>query len=517
MEGQLTAPGAESGDMVQPLLEARGIIKQYPGVTALNRVDFDLRAGEIHALMGENGAGKTTLIRILTGATAPHAGTVRLDGKLVRMRSPAEAQAFGIATVYQEIDLIPYLSVAENLLLGRQPMRWGLIRGRDLRRRARQALARLGLNIDVESPVHSLSIAMQQMVAIARALDGSARILVLDEPTSSLDSADTARLFSLLRELKSRGLGIIFITHFIDQVFAISDRISILRNGLGVGCHETNRLTRLKLVSLMLGRDMRAAPETSLPPRTVRVDGERSILEAKRMGREGAIAPFDLVLGRGEVVGLAGLLGSGRSEAVRLIFGADRAQCGEIRMHGRPIRRPSPRRSLRAGVGFVPEDRKQQALAPNLSVEENLILAVQARRGVLRRLGRADRRKLFADYVRVLGIVAPGPRTPIRLLSGGNQQKVILARWLATQPEIMILDEPTRGIDIGAKAEVERIMAGLRERGLSMLFISSELDEIVRDSTRILVLRDRRIIGELESAAATPERIMEKIAGVEAS
>lgn len=515
MEDSLTSPRPEADSAGPLLLEARRIVKRYPGVTALDRVDFDLRAGEVHALLGENGAGKTTLIRVLTGATIADAGSVMIEGRRVRPHSPAEAQRLGIAAVQQEIDLIPQLSIAENLMLGKQPTRWGFIRWRELRKRARLALVRVGVDVDVRAPVHSLSLATQQMVAIARALDQAARILVLDEPTSSLDAAEALRLFSLLRDLKARGLGIIFITHFIDQVFANSDRITVLRNGINAGCFATSRVSRVELISTMLGRPIGERPRVEVlqpvaPPEEV---GAPPVIEVEQLSRRGSVAPFDLSISRGEVVGLAGLLGSGRTEAARLMFGADRAHSGRIRVGGRLIRWPSPRNSLRAGVGMVPEDRKRQAIIPDLSLGENLVVAVQSQRGLWRRIGRAERRQLVERFKASLNISAPASTTAVRLLSGGNQQKVVLARWLATHPRFMILDEPTRGIDIGAKAEVEQLIATLRRRGLSMLFISSELEEIVRDTTRIVILRDRRIIGAMKSRDATARDIIDTIAG----
>jgi simple sugar transport system ATP-binding protein len=513
MEGQLTPPADSARTSAPLLVAARGISKQYPGVRALDGVDFELRAGEIHALMGENGAGKTTLIRIVTGATHPDAGTVAVHGEPKRFHSPADAQRAGIAAVYQEIDLIPQRSIAENIMLGREPTRLGFIRARQRNRQARTALRRVGLDLDLHRAVQSLPIAAQQMVAIARALDMRARVLVLDEPTSSLDAVEARRLFEILRRLKDEGIGIIFVTHFIEQVFAISDRITVLRNGARVGCFSAMEISRLQLVGHMLGRESssRAHAAAAIDSKQ-EVRGE-PIISARRLGRRSCIAPFDIELRPREVVGLAGLLGSGRSEAARLLFGADRADSGSIFVGGKRQRRPSPLKSLRAGTGMVPEDRKTQSLIPGLSLDENILLAAQAKRGWLRRIRRNERASIVERAITQFGIIGPGRRAPVAALSGGNQQKAMLARWLATDPAALILDEPTRGIDIGAKAEVEHLIGSLRQRGLALLFISAELDEVARASSRIIIVRDRRFAGELPAGSAAPERIMQAIAG----
>ena len=510
-----------------PLLQLRGVTKHFPGVTALSGVDFSVRAGEVHALLGENGAGKSTLIKVLTGVHPPDAGEFLLDGRSIRAAAPKEAEAAGISTVYQEVNLIPALSVAENIALGRQPGRFGFVNWRAVRRHAREALARLEIDCDVDAELGSLSVALQQMVAIARALDLRAKLLVLDEPTASLDEKEVAELFTVMGRLRGEGLGLIFVTHFLDQVYAISDRITVLRNGQLVGEYATTKLPRLKLVSLMLGREVKdeagrgsvaaGAPACLDLEFTDRQAGTPvatpPLLEARGLTRSGAIQPIDLTLHRGKVTGLAGLLGSGRTETARLLFGIDTPDGGEIRVRDQRVEFTAPRDAVQLGLAFCSEDRKTEGIFPNLSVRENLILALQAKRGVFRTLPRAEQEKLCNHYIAALRIKTPSPETPIRNLSGGNQQKVLLARWLATQPELIILDEPTRGIDVGAKAEIEQLIAKLRDDGLAVLLISSEIEEIVRNCSRVLVLRERKLEGEIAGTDLTPERLMRVMAG----
>ncbi|MFN3682817.1 MAG: sugar ABC transporter ATP-binding protein [Fimbriimonadaceae bacterium] len=492
------------------LLRMRGIRKEFPGVLALDGVDFTLRAGEIHALMGENGAGKSTLIKVLTGVHAPDSGTIELDGRPIRPRSAHDAVALGISTVYQEVNLVPYLSVAENFVLGREPRRLGRIDWREANRRAAEALARLEVRVDPASSLGSHSLAVQQMVAIARALDQNARILVLDEPTSSLDAREVERLFEVMRRLRAEGLGILFVSHFLDQVFAVSDRFTVLRNGRLVGELPARGTTRLQLVSLMLGREV---DEETLAKRPEPAAPAPPMVEARALGRRGSVEGLGFSVAPGETVGLAGLLGSGRTESARLLFGADRADRGELRLDGRRVRVRSPRHALRLRFGFCPEDRKSSGIVPNLSVRENIVLALQARRGWLRRLSLRRQREIADRFIRALGIATPDAEKPVGTLSGGNQQKVILARWLASEPRFLILDEPTRGIDVGSKAEIERLMADLRKEGLAILFVSSELEEVVRNCHRVCVLRDRRQVGLLEGDRVDAGAILRTIAG----
>ncbi len=518
----MAADGATRDDPARAaLLEMRGIIKTFPGVRALDHVDFTLRAGQIHALLGENGAGKSTLIKVLTGVYPRDAGEIRLAGRPIAPRSPQHAQTLGISTVYQEVNLIPHLSVAENIFLGRQPRRWHHIRWREMNRRAADALRRLELSIDMTQPLSSHSIAIQQMVAIARALDIEAKVLVLDEPTSSLDAHETAQLFAVMRKLTAQRLGIVFITHFLDQVYEIADRLTVLRNGQLVGECATADVPSLELVAKMIGKDLAAVAELQRPRRpAVTADApvgrpapQPRLLQARGLGRAGVLQPLNLEISRGEVLGLAGLLGSGRTETVRLLFGIDRPDSGRVEVEGREVKPGAPRRAIARGLGLCPEDRKADGIVPSLSVRENIILALQARRGWLRKLSRAAQQQLADRYISALAIATPDAEKPVSQLSGGNQQKVILARWLAAKPRVLILDEPTRGIDVGAKAEIEKLVVALCRDGLAILFISSELDEVVRNSDRVLVLRDRRKIGELAGDEINTAAIMRQIAG----
>ncbi|WP_437608449.1 sugar ABC transporter ATP-binding protein [Sorangium sp. So ce834] len=497
------------------LLSVEGLSKSFPGVRALHDVHIEAHAGEIQALMGENGAGKSTLIKLLTGVYSPDSGALRLDGTSIRPTSPRHAESLGISAVHQEISLIPHLSIADNIMLGRQPRRFGLIDQRAMRAKARQALARLSLDLDVSRSVASLSTALQQMVAIARALAVDARLLILDEPTSSLDEAETQRLFDVMRRLKAQGLAVLFVTHFLDQVYAVSDTITVLRNGCLVGQYASSALPRLALVQAMLGVEL--GDEDKPAKGSAAVAGEDAsaaepVLAARGLERKGVVGPIDLALRPGEVVGLAGLLGSGRSETARMLFGIEPADRGELTVDGRGIEIKTPRRAIRAGLAYCPEDRKVDGIVPNLSVRENLVLALQASRGALRVLPRSEQDRLVQHYIKALSIKTPSPETPVKLLSGGNQQKVLLARWMAMQPRVMLLDEPTRGVDIGAKLEIEALVRSLGEKGVATVLISSELEEIARNCSRVVVLRDRKQQGELAGGSVTPSSIIQAIA-----
>jgi simple sugar transport system ATP-binding protein len=496
-----------------PLLELRGISKSFPGVKALADVTFTVRSGEIHALMGENGAGKSTLIKVLTGVYPRDNGDIRLQGKSIHLRSPDEAQRHGISTVYQEVNLIPYLSVAENICLGRQP---GWISWTRMRKRARAALDRLGIDIDVTGSVAGFSIAIQQLVAIARALDIAAQVLVLDEPTSSLDEGEVERLFNILRRLKREGLGIVFVTHFLDQVYAVADRITVLRNGKLAGEFETAALPRLQLISKMMGRELSELDFQAAGQGTALASNRGAFVQLRGIDRKGSIKSLDLDIAAGEVLGLSGLLGSGRTETARLIFGIDHPDTGEFLIDGRSTRLRSPLDAIRHQFGFCPEDRKIEGIIPNLSVRENIVLALQASLGWTRHVPRAKQLELAEKFIGALNIVTPHPGQPVRLLSGGNQQKVILARWLASHPRLLLLDEPTRGIDVGAKLEIEKLIAKLASDGMAIVFISSDLEEMVRNSRRVVVLRDRRKIAELGPGQISEEAIMHAIAAPKA-
>ena len=488
-----------------PILRMSGISKQFPGVKALDGVGFRLLPGEVHALMGENGAGKSTLIKVLTGVYDIDAGEIELGGRRVRFSGPQAAQRAGISTVYQEVNLCGNLSVAENIFIGREPRRWGRIRWKAVRRGAAELLGRFELDLDVAASLSSYSPAIQQMVAIARAVDVEARVLVLDEPTSSLDSGEVDRLFRVMRRLKDQGIAIVFVSHFLDQVYEIADRMTILRNGRLVGEYPTAGLPKVELVAKMIGRELaeleRLEDERPAP-------GGGPLVRAEELGRAGAIEPFSLTVRRGEVVGLAGLLGSGRTEIARLLFGADHASTGSVWVDGERVSLRTPRAAMGHGIGFCSEDRRAEGLIPDLTVRENLVLALQAMRGWARPLARARQEELAREYMSVLNIRPGDPDLLVRDLSGGNQQKVLLARWLILEPRLLILDEPTRGIDVGAKAEIQRLVAELSREGVAVLFISAELEEVLRLSHTVGVLRDRRLVARLEGGAGLTAEVL---------
>ena len=496
------------------VLSLSGISKSFLGVHALAGVDLRLRAGEVHALMGQNGAGKSTLIKVLTGVHAADAGTIRVRGEVVHPRSPLDAQRLGVSTVYQEVNLCPNLSVAENVFAGRYPRRWGAIDWRTMEERTRALLARLSLDIDVTRLLSSYPVAVQQMVAIARALSVSAKVLVLDEPTSCLDESEVEELFGVLRRLREEGLAILFVTHFIEQVYAIADRITVLRNGVRVGEWLTRDLPPRALITAMVGRELGEAA-TRDPGASVPGGPDKApLLEAQALGRRGLLRPLDLTLHRGEVVGVGGLLGSGRTELARLLFGLEHRDSGDVRVDGTAVRFDSPAQAIRHGLAMCPEERKAEGIVAELSVRENIVLALQARLGVFRFLSPARQRQIADRLVATLGIKTTDLDTPIALLSGGNQQKAVLARWLATEPRLLILDEPTRGIDVAAKQEIMGQILALAKDGMAVLFISSEMGEVVRVSDRIVVLRDRRKVGELPGSS--PEQAVYHLIAAEA-
>jgi simple sugar transport system ATP-binding protein len=502
---------------VAPVLEMRKISKVFPGVKALSGVDFRMFPGEVHAVMGQNGAGKSTLVKVLTGVHEHDAGEILLEGKPIHPDSPYAAQKLGISTVYQEVNLCPNLSVAENMFIGRQPMKLGGIDWKQLNRRAEEALARLNVSIDVTQDLASYSIAIQQMVAIARSLDVQAKILILDEPTSSLDEAEVAQLFGVIRKLRDQGLAILFITHFLDQVYAISDRITVLQNGALRGEFKAVELPKLELIARMLGKELSEfsyASEHAAKKKEVAEAGPTGapVLRVRKLGLPGNIAPFDLDLHKGEVLGLAGLLGSGRTEMAKLIFGIDAPTQGEIQLQGQKASINSPHAAMMAGMGFCSEDRKTEGVLGELTVRENIILALQAKKGALRPIPPKKQTELADKLIALLKIKTPSAESACGQLSGGNLQKVMLARWLATQPEILILDEPTRGIDVGAKLEIMEQILHLSREGMGVIFISSEFEEVLRCSDRIAVLKDRVKVGELSGPEMDERNIMRTIA-----
>jgi len=484
-------------------------------VQALRDVDFSLLKGEIHALMGENGAGKSTLIKVLTGVYAKDSGQIELagagGGKAITIRSPHEAQTLGISTVYQEITLCPNLTVAENIFIGRG--KYSFINWRARGKRTAKILDDLGVPARPAQQLSSCSLAVQQMVAIARAVDMDCKVLILDEPTSSLDEQEVAKLFALMRDLKSRGVGIIFITHFLEQVYEISDRITVLRDGELVGTYEAADLPRLELISKMIGKELDDLSELKKTGPAASEDAKAPILEAVGLSSAAGVKPFGFRIGKGEVNGFVGLLGSGRSESARAIFGADRITGGKVSVKGEPARIRKPIDAMKHGIGYLSEDRKGDGIIEDLSVRENIILALQVMRGYFRPFSKAEAEAFTDEYIKSLGIKTPSSDTLVRSLSGGNQQKVILARWLLTHPEYLILDEPTRGIDVGTKVEIQKLVLKLAEEGMSITFISSEIEEMVRTCSRLIVMRDRNIIGELSGGEVSQDNIMRTIAG----
>lgn len=493
----------------------RGISKMFPGVRALSDVDFDVTPGEVHTIMGENGAGKSTLLKILTGVYSLDVGSIVLDGRPFRPVSPADAQNKGISSIHQEVSLLPYQSVAENIYIGREPKTFfGAIRWSEVNRRAVQAIQRLGISIDVTLPVSDYPVAIRQMVSIARAIDMQCRILVMDEPTSSLDEGEVKQLFAVVRKLKSEGVGIIFVTHFLDQTYDISDRITVLRNGQLVGDFETVGLPKLNLVGHMLGKKPEEVAALFVQKaHALETGAARPLVQAQGLGRRGAVKPFDLEIRSGEVLGLAGLLGSGRTEAARLLFGADRATSGTVSIGDRLLKRLSPKVAINNGIGFSPEDRRTEGIIPDLSVRENITLAIHRRISKFGLVSKKKQAEIAERFVKALNIATPSIEQPVKALSGGTQQKVILARWLASHPRLLILDEPTRGIDVGAKAEVESTMDSLAKEGMAILFISSELEEVVRASHRVAVMKDREKVAELVGDQIDEQVIMNVIAG----
>ena len=491
------------------ILSMRGICKSFPAVKALQDVDFTLREGEIHALMGENGAGKSTLIKVLTGVYTKDAGDILIGKPLqaVSIRSPQDAQKAGISTVYQEITLCPNLTVAENMFIGRETgtgVRWA-----ERERKAGELLESLGIPARPRQQLGSCSLAVQQMVAIARAVDMECRVLILDEPTSSLDEKEVEMLFSLMRDLKSKGVGIIFVTHFLEQVYAVCDRITVLRNGRLVGAYEIEQLPQVELVAKMMGKELESLAVIDAS------DGGpvgETVYEAKGLSSSES-RPFDFRVAKGEVNGFTGLLGSGRSESVRAIFGADRVTGGQVTMEGRPVTIRRPGDAMRQGIGYLPEDRRHEGIIADLSVRENILLALQVMRGFFHPYSKAEAEAFADEYIKALDIKTASTDTPIRSLSGGNQQKVILARWLLTHPKYLILDEPTRGIDVGTKTEIQRLVRELARDGMCVTFISSEIEEMLRTCSRLIVMRDRKIVGELTGDQLTQEQVMYTIAG----
>jgi galactofuranose transport system ATP-binding protein len=506
--------GEDFSDMGDDLLlSMRDIDKRFAGIPALSQASLHVMPGEVHALIGQNGAGKSTLIKVLTGYHKRDAGEVTFLGKRFEVSSPQQAQASGISTIYQEINLVPLRSVTENICLGRERRHFGLLDWRAMHEEAQRLLSRFRIDIDVRSPLQDLSTATQQMVAIARAIGFSARLVIMDEPTSSLDEQEVAVLFAVIRQLKAEGVSVIFVSHKLDELYEICDRVTIMRDGRTVRSAAMSEVTKLDLVSQMLGRDVSKVEghATAFDRPTLEGAGE-VILEAQSLAAGQAVRDVSFELRRGEIAGFAGLLGAGRTETARLVFGAERPRGGTMALRGQAYAPTHPRDAINSGLGFVTEDRKLEGIVPDLSVAENLTLAILPRisgRGVI---DEGKQREIVDRFIKDLGIKCSGPGQKIRELSGGNQQKVLLARWLAMNPDILILDEPTRGIDVGAKGEIQRLIRSLADSGLSVLMISSELEEIAEGADRVIVLREGRTVAELAGGEITEVRILAAMA-----
>lgn len=494
------------------LLTMRGIYKEFPGVKALQNVDFTLRKGEIHALMGENGAGKSTLVKCLTGVYEKDSGEIRIEGKdkPVSIRSPQDAQNLGISTVYQEITLCPNLTVAENIFIGRGNYKF--INWHAQEKRADEILQKLNIPAKAAQQLGTCSLAVQQMVAIARAVDMDCKVLILDEPTSSLDEREVELLFTLMRDLKAKGVGIIFITHFLDQVYAVCDKITVLRNGELIGEYAIADMPQVELISAMLGKALDDISKLKSEKGRYNPDAE-TVYEARDLSSAEGVKPFDFTVRKGEVNGFTGLLGSGRSESVRAVFAADRVTGGKVKINGKDVKITKPLDAMKNGIGYLPEDRKGDGIIADLSVRENLILAQQVLRGFFKPYSKAEAAKIADEYIKLLQVKTASQDTPIKALSGGNQQKVILARWLLTHPQYLILDEPTRGIDVGTKTEIQKQVLKLQKEGVGVTFISSEIQEMLNVCTRLVVMKDRNIVGELKDEQLTQDCIMKTIAG----
>jgi galactofuranose transport system ATP-binding protein len=499
----------------EPLLRMEGITKVFAGVTALAGVDFTLARGEVHSLVGENGAGKSTLIKIMTGAYRRDGGRMWLEGREVDFRTPEDALHAGVVAVYQEVNLLAYRTVAENIYLGREPRRFGLIDWRRMNADAAALLGRLGLEIDPSAPLGSLNIALRQMVAIARGVSFGAKVVVLDEPTSSLTEHEVSILYDVIRRLKTEGTGVVYISHRFDELYTVCDRVTILRDGRLVGTRPLADLERLDLVCMMLGKqrgELQQKGATAFGTHRARGAEEAPLLRAEDLTRGRKLRHVSLDVGRGEIVGLAGLLGSGRTETARAIFGADAVEDGAVYLEGRRLALHSPNDAIKAGLAFLSEDRKAEGIIPELSVRENLTLAALPALSKLGIVSRAEQDEIVARFMKRLGIKAASAEQKIRELSGGNQQKVLLARWLCKNPKFLILDEPTRGIDIGAKAEIQSLINELAATGLGVLMISSELEELVEGSTRVVVLRDGERAAELHGAEISQDAIIHAMA-----
>ncbi|MFB6595638.1 sugar ABC transporter ATP-binding protein [Streptomyces diastaticus] len=508
--GAPTAPAAGT-----PVLRARGIGKRFPGVVALDDVSFDLRAGEVHALVGENGAGKSTLIKVLTGVHRPDAGELSLAGEPVRFQRPFEAQQAGISTIYQEVNLVPLMSVARNIFLGREPRtRLKLIDFPRMNREAAALLDGFGVRVDPRRPLHTLGLGTQQVVALARAVSVRARVVVMDEPTSSLEPREVETLFRVIEELRGRDVAVVYVSHRMDELYRICDRVTVLRDGRHIHTGPLAGLERTRLVSMMLGRDMAEVRRDGVAG--FAADGHAAartpVLTADGLTRRHQLDEVSLSLHAGEVLGLGGLLGSGRSETAKALAGGLALDSGEVTVAGKVLRRVTPAAAIAHGISMLPEDRKAEGIVPGLSVRENIVLAALPRLSRAGIVSRARQDRVVEIFMRRLRIKASSPEQKVGELSGGNQQKVLLARWLCLQPRVLLLDEPTRGIDVGAKAEVRGLIDELAREGLAVLLISSDIEELIEGADRVVVLRAGCLAGELAGDAVTEPALLEILA-----
>lgn len=494
---------------MKTILEMKNITKSFIGVRALKDINFSLDSGEVRALMGENGAGKSTLIKVLTGVHKLDSGEIYLDNKRIYPSSTLDAQRIGISSVYQEVNLCDNLTVAENIMIGREPKKFGLIDKKKLIDMAFEAINKLSLNIDVRKPLSDYSLGIQQMIAITRSLQLNSKILILDEPTSSLEENEVNQLFEIIEKLKNSGIGIIFVTHFLDQVYRISDSITVLRNGALVGNHKTSELSKLDLIKEMLGKEYQDIQNNA---NKKEFDNEEEFIKIDGIGKKTYMHPVSFNIHKGEIVGFSGLLGSGRSETAKLIFGAVKKDSGNIFIRGNKKEFLHPIDAINNKIGFCSEDRKLEGIISDLSIRENIILALQAKNGIMKYISRKKQEQLANIYIKALNIVTVDSNKPIKFLSGGNQQKVLLARWLCTTPELLILDEPTRGIDIGSKSEIQKMMLDLSKEGMSFIFISSEMEEVIRTSDKVIIFKDNKKIKELIGNDINEKSILNSIA-----
>jgi ribose transport system ATP-binding protein len=494
------------------LLSMSDIEKRFAGIPALSGASLEIRSGEVHALIGQNGAGKSTMIKVLTGYHRRDSGTVLFGGQPFEVNSPHQAQASGISTIYQEINLVPFRSVAENICLGREARRFGMLDWRAMHTEAERLLATFGIDLDVRRPLLDFNTATQQMVAIARAIGFSARLVIMDEPTSSLDEGEVAMLFKVIRQLKADGVSVIFVSHKLDELYEVCDRVTIMRDGKTVRTADMGEIGKLELVSSMLGRDISKADGHATAFTQAKREAGQIVFSAQGLAARQTVQDVSFEVARGEIVGFAGLLGAGRTETARLVFGVDRARSGSMQIEGKPYEPQKPKEAIAAGLGFVTEDRKLEGIVPELSVADNMTLTLLPRISKNGVVSEARQREVVERFIKQLGIKCSGPNQKIRELSGGNQQKVLLARWLATNPKLLILDEPTRGIDVGAKGEIQHLIRQLADAGLAVLMISSELEEVVEGADRVFVLREGRTVAELDGDEISEDRVLEAMA-----